>query len=262
MKELPFEIKLTYTIAMIVMIFFIGFIIFIILMYNKKQLLYIKEKQLQESEYQNQLLQKELEKQKSIEKERERISHDMHDDLGAGISAIKLQAEFLKQKAEDEDLKTDINELLKTSEEMNISMREMLWSLHSENDTIQSFVDYSKIYAEGFLKKTELELKFVNDVKNSVLPISTELRRNMFLCLKESLNNAYKYSGGDQLEISFRLNDEFFIMEIADNGKGFKKENVCGNGLRNMERRMKESSGSFEIISGEKGTSVYCKISV
>ncbi|WP_312903048.1 sensor histidine kinase, partial [Chryseobacterium taichungense] len=135
MKQIPEDIKLTYIVIALIMISFVAFIIFVVLMYNRKQLLYLKEKQLNESEYQNQLLQKELEKQKSIEKERERISHDMHDDLGAGISALKLQAEFLKQRAEDDNLKNDIDELLKTSEEMNISMREMLWSLNAGNDT-------------------------------------------------------------------------------------------------------------------------------
>jgi two-component system sensor histidine kinase DesK len=121
MKELPEEFKTTYIFAIIIMMSFVVFIIMIVLMYNRKQL-YLKEKQLKESEHQNQLLQKELEKQKSIEKERERISHDMHDDLGAGISALKLQAEFLKQRAENDELKNDIDELLKTSEEMNLSM--------------------------------------------------------------------------------------------------------------------------------------------
>ena len=77
----------------------------------------------------------------------------MHDDLGAGISALKLQAEFLKQKAENDDLQSDIDELLKTSEEMNISMREMLWSLNSGNDTLGSFIDYAILYTGNFLKK-------------------------------------------------------------------------------------------------------------
>lgn len=153
MNQLQDEIKLAYIIAIGVMMFFVCFIIFVVLMYNRRQLLYLKEKQLQQSEHQNQLLQKELEKQKLIEKERERISHDMHDDLGAGISALKLQAEFLKQRLQDEEFKTDIDELLKTSEEMNLSMREMLWSLHSGNDTIGSFINYAKIYAGNFLKK-------------------------------------------------------------------------------------------------------------
>jgi two-component system sensor histidine kinase DesK len=262
MTQLPFEIKLLYLIALIIVLGFIVFIVFVVMMYNRKQLLYLKENQLKESEHQNQLLQKELEKQKSIELERERISHDMHDDLGAGISALKLQAEFLKQKAEDEDLISDINELLKTSEEMNISMREMLWSLNSGNDTVGSFVEYAKIYAEGFLKKTPIILTFDRDQIVSETPISTELRRSMFLCIKEALNNAYKYSGADQLKLSFIQDNQYLILEISDNGKGFDKENATGNGLRNMERRMKESCGTFEISSTEKGTSIFFKINI
>lgn len=244
------------------MIGFICFIIFVVLMYNRKQLLNLKEKQLKESEHQNQLLQKELEKQKSIEQERERISHDMHDDLGAGISALKLQAEFLKQKAQDEDLKTDIDELLKTSEEMNISMREMLWSLNSGNDTVRSFVEYAKMYAENFLKKTPILLIVEKDSINSDFAISTELKRNLFLCLKESLNNAYKYSGANQLKLSFSLNKEYLMMNISDNGKGFTIESITGNGLRNMDRRMKESCGNFQISSKETGTSLVFKINL
>nr|WP_314493464.1 histidine kinase [uncultured Chryseobacterium sp.] len=262
MKHIENDIKLAYIIAISIMMLFVCFIILIVIMYNKRQLLYLKEKQLKESEYQNQLLQKELEKQKSIELERERISHDMHDDLGAGISALKLQAEFLKQKAKDEDFISDINELLKTSEEMNISMREMLWSLNSGNDSVGSFVEYAKIYAESFLKKTPIVLTVDRDQVISETPISTELRRNVFLCIKEALNNAYKYSGANQLKLSFIQENKYFIMEISDNGKGFDQEKALGNGLRNMDRRMKESCGKFEISSTEKGTTVFFKINL
>src|ERR1700750_282437 len=109
MKQLPDTIRLTYIIAVILLITFVVFIVLVVVLYNKKQLFFIQQQQLKEAEHQNQLLQKELEKQNSIEQERERISHDMHDDLGAGISALKLQAEFLKQKAEDDDLQNDID---------------------------------------------------------------------------------------------------------------------------------------------------------
>lgn len=259
MKELPFEIKLTYTITMIVMMFFIGFIVFVVLMYNKRQLLHLKEKQLQQSEHQNQLLQKELEKQKSIEAERERISHDMHDDLGAGISALKLQAEFLKQRAENDDLKNDIDELLKTSEEMNLSMREMLWSLNSGNDTLGSFIDYSKMYAQNFLKKTKILL--LTESENVVLEtvITTEQRRNLFLCLKEALNNAYKHSQSNQIKLSFIQKDKEFMMKISDNGIGINHEKTEGNGLRNMKRRMQEQNGHCEVTT-ENGTHLFFRI--
>ncbi|WP_228439830.1 sensor histidine kinase [Chryseobacterium phocaeense] len=229
-------------------------------MYNRKQLLYIKEKQLKEAEYQNQLLQKELEKQKSIEMERERISHDMHDDLGAGISALKLQAEFLKQKAENDDLQHDIDELLKTSEEMNLSMREMLWSLNSGNDTLGSFIDYAIQYADNFLRKTKIKLWSESEDIISDTPVSTEMRRNMFLCLKEALNNSYKHSQSDQLKLSFIQKNKEFIMKISDNGVGIKNESSEGNGLRNMKRRMQEQNGECHVVSGGSGTEVLFRV--
>ncbi|MGI9652577.1 sensor histidine kinase [Chryseobacterium sp. RLHN22] len=259
MKSLPSEIKLTYIIAILLIMLLIIFVIFIVITYNRKQLLYLKEKQLQESEYQNQLLQKELEKQKSIKLERERISHDMHDDLGAGISALKLQAEFLKQRAEDEDLKSDIDELLKTSEEMNISMREMLWSLNSGNDTLGSFIDYSKIYAHNFLKKTKIQLDIEDKNVISETTITAEQRRNLFLCLKEALNNAYKHSQSNQLKLSFIQKDKEFMMKISDNGIGINKEKSEGNGLRNMKRRMLEQNGHCEVNTGN-GTHLFFRM--
>jgi two-component system sensor histidine kinase DesK len=262
MKQLPDTIRLAYIIAVILLITFVTFIVLIVLMYNRKQLLFLKEQQLKEAEYQNQLLQKELEKQKSIEVERERISHDMHDDLGAGISALKLQAEFLKQKAENDDLQSDIDELLKTSEEMNLSMREMLWSLNSGNDTLGSFIDYAIQYADNFLKKTPIKLQSESEDIISETSISTELRRNMFLCLKEALNNAYKHSQSDQLKLSFIQKDREFTMKISDNGIGIKNGKTEGNGLRNMKRRMQEQNGECHVLSEESGTQVLFKITI
>ncbi|MBK1894292.1 sensor histidine kinase [Chryseobacterium paridis] len=262
MKELPNELKITYIITIAIMMFFVAFIIFVVLMYNRKQLLYLKEKQLKEAEHQNQLLQKELEKQKSIELERERISHDMHDDLGAGISALKLQAEFLKQKAKENDLKSDIDELLKTSEEMNISMREMLWNLNSGNDTLGSLIGYTKIYAENFLRKTTIALIVKEQNIISDRPVSAEVRRNIFLCLKESLNNAYKHSQASELNLSFLQNNNEFTIVISDNGIGIRKDVVEGNGLRNMKRRMKELNGECKIVPTEKGTELLFKVKI
>lgn len=259
MKSLPSEIKLIFLIALLLVVLLVAFTIFIVLMYNRKQLLYLKEQQLKESEHQNQLLQKELEKQKVLEQERERISHDMHDDLGAGISALKLQAEFLKQKAEDDDLQSDIDELLKTSEEMNISMREMLWSLNSGNDTLGSFIDYAILYTGNFLKKTRIVV--YSECADIIVetPISTEMRRNLFLCLKEAINNVYKHSQANTVKLSFSQEDNNFSMKISDNGNGIPDGQKEGNGLRNMKRRMNELSGECSIISENSGTCLVFK---
>ncbi|MBV8324833.1 histidine kinase [Chryseobacterium sp.] len=260
MKQLPDTIRLVYIIAVILLFTFVIFIVLIVVLYNKRQLFFIQQQQLKEAEYQNQLLQKELEKQKSVEQERERISHDMHDDLGAGISALKLQAEFIKQKAHDGALISDIDELLLTSEEMNVSMREMLWSLNSGNDTLGNFVDYAILYTRNFLKKTKIILYAESERIIGEIPISTEQRRNLFLCLKEAVNNAYKYSKANHLTLSFIQKENNFIMKLSDNGTGIPQDRPEGNGLRNMKRRMLEMDGEFEVVSGDSGTLLLFKI--
>ncbi|WET48533.1 histidine kinase [Chryseobacterium indologenes] len=257
---MPDKIKLTILLISIIIIFIVISLAFITYLFNKKRLLFLQERKLQEAEHQNQLLQKELEQQRSIEKERERISHDMHDDLGAGISALKLQAEFLKYKIEDNELQNDINELLKTSEEMNISMREMLWSLNSENDTLGSFIDYAILYTGNFLKKTKVVLRSECEDIISDTPISTELRRNLFLCLKEAVNNTYKHSQANTLKLSFSQNQNYFLMKIQDNGIGIPDRQSEGNGLRNMKRRMNEAEGQCKVLSTSYGTSLIFEV--
>ena len=84
----------------------------------------------------------------------------------------------------------------------------------------------------------------------------------MFLCLKEVLNNAYKHSQANKLKLSFTQKDKNLMIEISDDGKGFNIKNTSGNGIRNMERRMKESCGQFEISSSERGTSVFLKMGI
>ena len=149
MNHLPEQVKFMFLIALIILMMFAGFIVMVVMVYKKKQLVFQKERLLKDIQYRNQLLEKELEIQRKVQEERERISHDMHDDLGAGISALKLQAEFIKQKVDDQSVKADVDDLLKTAGEMNLSMREMLWSLNSTNDNLGNFMQYVVQYAEG-----------------------------------------------------------------------------------------------------------------
>lgn len=255
MNELPIDIKLTYIVAITLVFFFVLFIIFVVVLYNRKQILFLKEKQLAEAEHQNQLLQKELDRQKSVHNERERISHDMHDDLGAGISALKLQAEFLKKKLSDESLQEDVDDLLKTSEDLNLSMREMLWSLNKNNDTIFNFVDYTAIYAENFFRKTSIAISIKKNM-NENFEISSEMRRNLFLCMKEVFNNIYKHSHAKKVHLIFEQQENLFKIQIEDNGIGITENIEHGNGLRNIQKRMQEIHATYSITNNKPGTGI------
>lgn len=256
MKELPYEIKLTYIIAIIVMLLFVCFIIMVVFIYNKKQLIQQQENQIRESEFKNQLLQKELERQKAIQLERERISQDMHDDLGAGISAIKLQAEFLKYKMPDEGYTEDLEAIITTSEEMNLAMREILWSLNSQKDTIGNFIEYTNLYVKRFLEKTKIESQLNPNILDKATNLPVKARRNLFLVVKEAVHNVYKHSQANSLYIQFDQTETYFKITITDDGIGLSDTNQKGNGMTNMLLRMEGINGTFEILAIQKGASL------
>ena len=254
MKEFDPSIRHLFIIAIIVMLLFVGFIIMVVFVYNKKQLIQQQENQIKESEFQNQLLQKELERQKAIQLERERISQDMHDDLGAGISAIKLQAEFLKYKIPKDAYIEDIEAIISTSEDMNVAMREILWSLNSQNDTIGNFIDYTSLYVERFLDKTNITLQLDTKILESETNLPVKARRNLFLVVKEAVHNVYKHSKSTTIRIQFEQTSSHFKITIIDDGIGLPNAVKKGNGLTNMELRMEKIDGQFEIITTTKGT--------
>lgn len=263
MKQIPDEIKITYLIIFIVMMFFVVFIIFIVLMYNRKQILHIKEKQLKDAEYENQILEKELEKQKSLENERLRISHDMHDEIGAGISAIKLQSEILKLQINNDKINTiEIDELIRISNDMNNSMREMLWSLNGTNDSFQDFSDYCKNYVENYFSKTNIHLIFSSVSENKDILVKTEIRRNLLLIIKEASHNIVKHSSATEVSISVSQQSDLLKLEIKDNGSGFNQTDSKGYGLTTMQSRTENMGGNFSIISDFSGTKIEASISL
>ena len=229
-------------------------------MYNKRQQFYIKEKQLKDAEFKNQILEKELEKQKSLENERARISRDMHDEIGAGISAIKLQSEILKMQSQNIS-HLEIDELIKISENMNHSMREMLWSLNVANDNIENFTDYCIHYLENYFSKTNINFNFQKNIQNQKSIIKSEIRRNILMVIKESAHNIVKHSQASQATFQITDENQNLKIKISDNGKGFSSESSSvGYGLSSMRSRTESLDGEFSLISDDSGTTVFLSI--
>ena len=205
---------------------------------------------------------KELDRQKLLQRERERISTDMHDDLGASITALRYQAEFLKRKIGESPLQNDVDDLLNTSQEIHKSMREMLWNLKSENDNLGNFTDYIEKYTKAFFLKSPIAVLVEQKNIDKNLQISSEARRNMFLCTKEALNNVLKHSEAKNIHVKMIQENQKFQVQITDDGIGIPEDHKKGNGLRNMEFRMNSINGNFIIQNSLKGTRLICEMPV
>lgn len=190
----------------------------------------------------------EFEKQQAIEKERTRIAIDIHDDLGAGLSTLRFLSEKVKRNSFSDATKKDAEKIVINSNDLVQKMNELIWAMNEKNDTLEDLLFYARSYAAEYGEENNLEMHIYMPEEIPAVILTGELRRNIFLTLKESLHNVVKHADAKKVIIYFKTGKNFFI-SIKDDGKGFEKTNSGGNGLKNMKMRMKSIGGSFEITN-------------
>lgn len=215
-------------------------------------------KQVQKARYQNKL--REIEREFAIEKERLRISKDMHDEVGASLTRISILSEVAKhqQNQPAKALKT-INQISDISGGVVDEMSEIIWAMNPRNDTLDSFTSYIRHYASTYLESAGIEGSFSFPDEIPSQPMSSELRRNLFLTVKEAFHNIVKHSGAGNVNMNLEYIGFILRITIMDDGKGFDTEKVqgWGNGLVNMRKRIEELKGRFDLTSKiENGTTI------
>ena len=197
-------------------------------------------------------------KHQAIEKERNRISRDMHDDLGSGLTKIAILSEVAKkQMPEPEKAKEQLEKISQSSRELVDSLQDIIWVLNPANDTLESLAAYIREYTLKFAEPFSLETAFDYPEQFAAIQLSEEKRRNVFLTVKESLHNIARHANCTRIDISITEESGAFTLLIQDNGQGFDTRNtrLFGNGLKNMENRISQAGGTYQISSAPgKGT--------
>lgn len=188
------------------------------------------------------------EKIQAIEKERTRIATDMHDDFGASLSRIKFLSEKLQLYSPDSPSeKNDLEKISLFSDEMAEKMNEIVWALNQRYDSLGDLVSFCRSYASEYLQDKNIKLHFSSG-EVSEKKIQGEVRRNIFLVIKEALHNIVKHAHATEVHISFSQGKHLQVI-IHDNGKGIEKDNIrpFANGLENMKKRIEDINGQFSI---------------
>jgi signal transduction histidine kinase len=206
------------------------------------------------------LYQKDLDRQLAMERERARISQDMHDDVGASLTRISILSDLAKSKIEVKgEAKQWLSQISDTSRDVMEEMSQIIWALNPKNDTLEGLVAYIRRFANEYLEHTDINCVF--DLPE-ILPnkaLTVDARRNVYLVVREALHNVVKHAGATKVLISLQINTPGFKVIIKDDGAGFDPGNLKfpGNGLINMNKRMKDIGGSFKISSENgKGTEI------
>jgi signal transduction histidine kinase len=201
------------------------------------------------------------EKQREADRVRVNIARDIHDEIGSGLTKIGMLTEVVKKNIDLNSKESERN-LLKIAEysrKVNASLSEIVWAVNPTHDSTESLIQYSKHFAIEFLRDSEMQVQLNFNTYEPEIHVKPELKRGVFMVLKESLNNVVKYSGAKNVVVHFIIKEDKFQLKVSDDGVGFntfEKMNI-GNGLMNMQTRMSQLGCHFAIYSEQgKGCSV------
>ncbi|MDB6024524.1 MAG: hypothetical protein JWM68_747 [Verrucomicrobiales bacterium] len=205
-----------------------------------------------------------LEQQHAIEKERTRIAQDMHDDLGSRLSAVLLLSGRAQQAGSPpQEVQSSLQKISTTVRGLVDSLDAIVWAVNPANDSLDRFAFYMYEYVQMYLEAAEIE--FTLDVPDELPshPLPSEVRHNLYLVVKESLNNVVKHSGATHVWFRLKVDGQALRIVIEDNGRGVAdtQSSLFGNGLQNMEKRMRTIRGDFELKTGDrKGTQIWLRV--
>ncbi len=192
----------------------------------------------------------ELEATKKLQEEKERISRDLHDNIGSSISFISTKTDWIiKNRKVGNSMIEDLNQVEHNAKKLMERLRETIWTITHHEITNFEFVDKLKPYIQNNLIipyhiKDELETEQVIDAK---------LVLDIYRCCQEVIANINKHSNANQVWISFTNNhNSKLTINIRDNGTGFSEDDTHKEGhygIQNLKSRLNNKNVTYKILS-------------
>lgn len=224
-----------------------------------------------------------------LEKMRNSIARDLHDDMGSALSSInitsKVALEYLRESGfvkniarfaqtsdvcpsdeplpaapvnvlEGHSLSEHLRKIYKNSGLILENMSDIVWTINPVNDTMEKVVFKMREFATDILEPLNIEFSFSQAGNFNEVKLDLQMRRDLYLIFKEAINNAAKYSKCSNVDIMISEKNRQLQLQIKDDGVGFCRNEIkCGNGLKNMEKRAGQINGHLTICSSpENGT--------
>jgi two-component sensor histidine kinase len=187
-----------------------------------------------------------------IERVRTRIAADLHDDIGASLSHIAIVSEVARhQLAEQESpLSKNLSVIARISRDAVDSMSDIVWAVNPQRDHLYDLTRRMRSFASELLPARNIDFQFIAPPEEQDIRLGADVRRQLFLIYKESLNNVVRHSGCTRASIEMHIEGRRLVLKVSDNGKGFDTSNgVSGNGLRNMRKRAESLGGHVHFTS-------------
>lgn len=207
-----------------------------------------------------------------LERVRIRIATDLHDDIGASLSQIAILSEVVNQRigANGSNVTEPLRMIAGTSRELVDAMSDIVWAINPRKDHLSDLSQRMRRFTSDILSARDIHFSFRapgTDEKN--IRLGADLRREVYLIFKESINNLAKHSHCTEADVLFQIDKDWLSIRISDNGRGFDVERklngehsgLGGHGLLGLQRRALNLAGTYEVQSAPgAGTTVTLKV--
>ncbi|WP_281234973.1 tetratricopeptide repeat-containing sensor histidine kinase [Flavobacterium gelatinilyticum] len=179
------------------------------------------------------------------DKERQRISQELHDSIGGNLAAIKLQVNHLSA--------SDFSNIQKISlqlDETYQQVRSISHTLLPKKFSQNKFLEVLESYLKNISEASKIKVSFIPYPKKDVNELNEDIQIEIFKIIQELLTNTIKHAKASEVEIQLNFIENIVNLLFEDNGVGFDAEKKSkGIGFINLENRITKLNGSFLIDS-------------
>jgi signal transduction histidine kinase/ligand-binding sensor domain-containing protein len=206
-----------------------------------------------------------LARMREVERIRQRIAADLHDDIGSNLTRIAVLSEVARTGVVGAGALSDpLRSIAGICRESVEALGDIVWAINPDRDSLQELVRRMRALAGELCATRSIVVRFHAPEGNRSLHLDAELRRHVYLVFKEALNNAVRHSRCTCVEIDLTVADRTLRLRISDDGAGFDAGNRSsgeGVGLEMMSRRARGIGGRLDVASTPtRGTTLILEV--
>jgi signal transduction histidine kinase len=213
-----------------------------------------RERALEQERYELERKNLESEKELALRRQRDRVSSDMHDELGGGLVSIGAQSKRAQKFQPPPEVQSILARIGDIAYHLNRNMRNLSWATDPEMDNLSSLLSRLRKETRDFMEDHALEGHIDLPTDFEDLRLSGEFRLHLLRATLEALNNVAKHAQATSVSLTATVGTHLRLA-LQDNGIGFDPETKIGTskGLRSMTKRMEALNGTITWLHNEAG---------
>src|SRR6185503_10226208 len=176
---------------------------------------------------------------------RKQVASDLHDELGSTLNSVKV---FTNLALMEKNNTSHLEKIKEATQSAISGVKDIIWVLDDKRDTLDHLLSRINQFAKPLCEAASISYNQQSG-GNETYKLGKEEKRNLYMIIKESINNSIKYSECSAIELLIKNKGGKLNITISDNGKGFDKEKITsGYGLKNILHRSEEIGYHVDII--------------